>query len=406
MNNLLCRLCFITLLGIGCAEAQSYQIVHTFEGVEGAFGAQLLLGQQGILYGAAGGGGTFQGGTFFELQPNKQLTVLYNFSPSSGTGPGGLISIGGGVFDGITTFGGAFNNGTVFQLNTNGREKVLHSFVGNHGDGANPEGVLVRDDAGNIYGTALYGGLAGCGNGLGCGTVYKLTKHDAVTQLHTFTGGKDGGWPASGLVRDKAGNFYGTTTGGGDLSCFQGYGCGTIFKITAGGKFAVVHTFRGKPGDGSAPYSPLILDDTGNVYGTTSRGGTADLGTIFKLSSQGRLTVLYSFLGSPADGALPYAMLTRDKAGNLYGETTSGGNNGQNCVYYPAGPCGTVFVLNTKGKERVLHYFTGLKGDGFDPGGGLTIDQHGELYGTTGFGGDLNCAPLNFGCGVIFKLKP
>jgi len=232
-----------------------------------------------------------------------------------------------------------------------------------------------------------------------------LSASGKVTALHRFTGGKDGGWPAGSLVRDGQGNLYGVASGGGDLKCDSGYGCGTIFKITSNGKFSVLHTFTGS--NGATPQATMIRDARGNLYGTTVFGGSANFGTIFKLKPSGNLTVLHQFLGSPNDGAYPYfAPLTRDAAGNLYGVTMGGGDYGSKCEI-TGGSCGVAFKLDATGKINILHFFTGLNGDGAAPGGGLVFDEAGELYGTAYRGGNLSeCPPPTYGCGVAFKLKP
>jgi uncharacterized repeat protein (TIGR03803 family) len=276
----------------------------------------------------------------------------------------------------------------------------LHSFTGRSGDGEYPEAGLVLDEAGNLYGTALYAGLAGCGNGLGCGTVFKVSPTGTATQLHTFTGHTDGGWPLATLVRDQAGNLYGTASGGGDSNCYQGYGCGTIFRLDPAGHYKVLYTFTGAPSDGADPEAGMILDAAGNLYGTTQRGGSADFGTVFKLDPTGKETVLHSFLGAPTDGRYPaFATLIRDAAGNLYGVTPDGGNN---CTQTQVS-CGMAFMLDPTGTETVLYNFTGA-GDGADPFGGLVRDAAGNLYGATAYGGDFTSCV--FGCGVVFKLTP
>jgi uncharacterized repeat protein (TIGR03803 family) len=230
--------------------------------------------------------------------------------------------------------------------------------------------------------------------------VFKVSKTGRETVIHTFTGGTDGGWPLASLVRDKAGNLYGTASGGGDPNCYSGYGCGTIFRLDPAGHFTVLYTFTGTGGDGSGPEAGLILDEAGNLYGTTQYGGTAAYGTVFKLDPAGKETVLYSFLGAPEDGRFPaFATLSRDATGNLYGVTPDGGRYCQNQTY-----CGIVFMLDPTGKETVLHYFTGTKGDGAFPTGGVVRDESGNLYGTTGGGGDFSACYR--GCGIVFKLTP
>jgi len=352
---LLAGACLTALTAIGPAEAQTYAILHKFKG--GQDGASptggLVRDAQGNLYGTtSGGGGYSYQGTAFRLSSSNKETVFYRFLEGYGADPFvGLIEDGHGTFYGTTIYGGAYGLGTVFKLDKNGNESVLHSFTGNSGDGEYPEAGLVLDDAGNLYGTTLYAGIPGCGNGEGCGTLFKVSKTGKETLLHSFTGGTDGGWPIASLVRDKAGKLYGTASGGGDPNCYSGYGCGTVFRLDPAGHFKVLYTFTGKGGDGSGPEAGLILDDAGNLYGTTQRGGTADYGTVFELDPTGKETVLYSFLAPPGDGNYPaFGTLSRDASGNLYGVTPSGGRN---CLeqYY----CGIAFMLDPTGKETVLH---------------------------------------------------
>jgi uncharacterized repeat protein (TIGR03803 family) len=267
-------------------------------------------------------------------------------------------------------------NGTVFKLDTTGRETVLHSFTGTP-DGAIPRAALVRDAAGNLYGTTVFGGAS-----IGYGTVFKLDTTGKETVLHSFTA-TDGSGPVAALVRDAAGNLYGTTAyGGASLS-------GTVFKLDTSGTETVLHSFTGRA-DGAIPYAALVRDHAGNLYGNTAYGGASGYGTVFKLDTTGRETVLHSFTGA-SDGASPFDALVRDPAGNLYGTATFGGDP------FCSSGCGTVFKLDTTGKETVLHSFTG-RADGAIPAG-LVRDPAGNLYGTTYYGGA-------FGYGVVFKLTP
>jgi uncharacterized repeat protein (TIGR03803 family) len=232
--------------------------------------------------------------------------------------------------------------------------------------------------------------------------------------LHNFGSGSDGQYPQSGLIGDAAGNLYGTTTYGGTYSCGEP-NCGTVFELTpiAGGGWTetVLHSF-GSATDGYNPYSGVILDAAGNLYGTTAGGGTHSQGTVFKLSpSEGggwTETVLHNFGNGTDEGAaVPLAGLVLDAAGNLYGTTFVGG------AYYCAdlnGGCGTVFELTPIAggvwKETVLHSFGGGM-NGYAPYAGVILDAAGNLYGTTEFGGidDCDVAP-DHGCGIAFKLTP
>jgi uncharacterized repeat protein (TIGR03803 family) len=255
---------------------------------------------------------------------------------------------------------------------------LLHTFTGGK-DGANPQGTLVLN-GGNLYGTAYDGAL-------GYGTVFQVNiKTHKLTVLHAFAGPpSDGQFPLSGLVLDQGRNFYGTTYAGGAL------GLGTVYQVNSGGTESVVHSFAGSS-DGCLPYSGLIRDSQGNLYGTTSCGGAPPGGgAVFKLDTTGQLTLLYSF-GSdfPSGGFFPIGGLLLEK-GELYGTTALGGDYG------------TVFKVNVQtGASAVLHNFTsGL--DGSYPAAGLIGDSAGNLYGTTEYGGD-GFGEIS-GYGVVFKLN-
>jgi uncharacterized repeat protein (TIGR03803 family) len=295
--------------------------------------------------------------------------------------------------------------------------KTLYKFSGGN-DGRGPEASLIVDAAGNLYGTTVQGGNLSCHSGYGCGTVFKLTPNSdggwTESVLYSFTGGNDGRGPVASLILDAAGNLYGTTPSGGNLSCNSGYGCGTVFKLTpsSDGSWteSVLYSFGSYSGDGNDPLAGLIFDAAGNLYGTTAYGGAGGEGTVFELTpmSGGSWTesVLNSFTGG-ADGGGPVAGLTLDKAGNLYGTTEQGGTYSHNCE--ASNNCGVVFKLTPSSgggwAEQVLHALTGGK-DGGLPRAGLIFDAAGNLYGTAIQGGDrLSCDPY-YGCGTVFKLTP
>ncbi len=257
---------------------------------------------------------------------------------------------------------------------------VLNNFTGK-ANGGNPYAGLFRDKTGNLYGTTYYYGAYGFGN------VFKLDTSGTETVLYSFTGGTDGGNPYAGLVRDKTGNLYGTTEDGGDLSCNSGSGCGTVFKIDTSGTETVLHSFAGGTTDGRNPYGGLLRGSArGNLYGTTLGDGSGGYGTVFKVSKTGKETVRYNFNG--ADGAYPNAGLIRDGKGNLYGTTLDGGASGY----------GTVFKIDTSGTETVLHNFTGGTTDGCYPDATPALDKKDNLYGTT-----VECGSSNVG--TIWKVN-
>jgi uncharacterized repeat protein (TIGR03803 family) len=248
----------------------------------------------------------------------------------------------------------------VFKVDKTGAETVLHTGFGSMGS-------LVRDSAGNLYGTTYLGG------DLNLGAVFEVDADNNARVLHSFGRGKDGRYPAAGLILDQAGDLCGTTSGGGVHSA------GTVFKLTRSRGEIVLHSFAGP--DGSNPYANLIGDTNGNLYGTTEFGGPSGNGVVFRLDSVGRETVLYSFTGG-ADGSRPAAGLVRDQDGNLYGTTVAGG----------AHSVGAVFELNKHLKESVLHSFAGA--DGVEPSSQLVRDAQGNLYGTTLDGGPSDTGTL------------
>lgn len=270
--------------------------------------------------------------------------------------------------------------------------KILYAF---HlpPDGNRPSGVMARDTAGNLYGTTMYGGGSGCYSPTGCGVIFELDKAGVENVLHSFAGDPDGEFP-NAVIRDAAGNLYGTTSAGGANTW------GTVFKLNTSGKETILYNFTPRDG-GAVPLSGLIMDSAGNLYGTTLNGGTGPCssfapgcGTVFKCDTSGKETVLYSFQGVP-DAEFPYGDLIQDAEGNFYGTTGYGGTSNQ----------GTVFKLDVTGKETVLYSFTSVP-DGANPHAGLIHDQAGNLYGTTLTGGTGQCdsEPLGTGCGTVFKL--
>src|SRR5271157_1962225 len=276
---------------------------------------------------------------------------------------------------------------------------VLYTFTGSP-DGAVSDGGLVRDAQGNLYGTTYYGGNSACTGpfGNGCGTVFKVNTTGNEAVLYSFTGGGDGAFPVAGLVRYAQGNLYGTTSQGGDLACNAPNGCGTVFKVDTTGKETVLYSFTGGA-DGAYPKAGLLPDAQGNLYGTTNQGGASNYGTVFKVDSTGNETVLYSFTGTGGDGAGPEAGLVQDAQGNLYGTTAGGGDVACNAPH----DCGTVLKVDRIGQESVLYSFTGTGGDGACSYAGLVQDAQGNLYGTTAGGGDLACN-AGRGCGTVFKV--
>ncbi len=391
-----------------------------YRGVAGAaLAAAILLGLAAVAAPSA------QAQTYTE-------SVLHTFTgpPDGAALQEGVVEDTKGNLYGTTFYGGdsacntPYGCGTVFKLAPPAQpggtwtETVLHSFTGTGGDGAEPWVDLVRDAKGNLYGSTEFGGDLSCNAPDGCGTVFKLAPPVAPsvtwteTVLHSFTGSPDAAVPAKRLVLDAEGNLYGTTRDGG------ANGNGTVFKLAPPVAPSVTwtETVLYSPEGGSGPGEPggLLRDTQGNLYVPCSGGGTYGNGMVFMLappvapSVTWTETALYSFTGG-ADGSYIGELLLQDKQGNLYGIARAGGDlacgtlegNGN----YPG--CGTVYKLSppvapsVTWTETTLYSFTGGT-DGSEPGG-LLRDAQGNLYGSTGYGGDLSCYAPN-SCGTVFKL--
>jgi uncharacterized repeat protein (TIGR03803 family) len=422
-------LLFFGLL-LGATWAQTETVLYSFcaqkNCADGATPvAGMVLDHKGDLYGTTQYGGAYGAGTVFKLTPRGKETVLYSFCAQQINCVDGAQPLAGLVFDqrgnlyGTTVAGGAYERGIVFKLTPKGKETVVYSFCAQTGcaDGADPSSGLVFDKKGNLYGTTS-GGLDNRDCHEGCGIVFKLTPRGKETVVYSFCSQQincvDGWGPAAGLIFDQNGNLYGSTANGGFHNsglCY--YGCGVLFKLTPEGKYTALYSFcahvQGNCADGAYPGSGLILDQKGNLYGTTYGGGIYNDGcpygcaVAFKLTPDGKETVLYSFCAETycADGLWPHAGLILDQNGNLYGTASEGGAH-NDCDYYG---CGVVFKLTPKGKETILHTLEGS--DGAAPGAGLVFDRKGNLYGTTVAGGAYNnCNDNRGGCGVVFKLTP
>ena len=368
-------------------DGSSFSILHSFEG--GALDglgpyAALVLDASGDLYGTTTSGGASDTGTVFKLETDGSgFSVLYGLAGLDGANPyAGVILDGAGELYGTTFVGGATLAGTVFSLNTDGTGfAVLHTFNWSPSEGASPHASLLPDSAGSLYGTTVYGGASGGG------TVFTV-RNDGTgfVVLHSFAGGvADGSWPYASLILDDAGYLYGTTElGGASL-------VGTVFRLkTDGSGFTVLLSFEGGTSDGANPDAALILDGAGNLYGTTTNGGTSGYGTVFRLRTDGTgCAVLHNFMGGTSDGANPDAALVLDGAGNLYGTSENSGASG----------FGTVFKLKTDGSGfALLHSFAGPASDGVAPEAPLILDGAGNLYGTTRGGGAT-------GYGTVFRLR-
>lgn len=370
-------------------------------------------------------------------QDSARYTVLHAFKGTDGATPyGSLISDWEGNLYGTTIGGGdtadtpcqnspfAPGCGVVYKLDQHGNESVLYQFKGGP-DGAFPATELLLDEAGNLYGTARGGGLTSnpaCGFAQGCGVVFKTDRDGGQSVLYSFKGGSDGFGVASGLIRDQAGNFYGTTVAGGiSNTVCTGDGppgtCGVVYKLDPKGNETVLHTFTGGS-DGYAPFGSLVRDWQGNLFGIASNGGDisssfcgttvpalADAlgcGTVFKIDYTGNFSMLHTFEGQDG-GPFPDGWLATDYAGNIYGITGNGGS----AVSSTNLGNGTIFKIDRQGNESVLYNFAG-GAQGFTSFGSVIRDNRGNLYGATFFGGDTTdpaCSAVG-GCGVVFRLDP
>jgi len=398
------------------AHAQTFSVIHTFTGVgeDGAFPEAGVTERAGALYGTTSGGGisgVFGFGSVYQMTPTGAAWAYTPIFPFPEDGYIGYDPIARVVFGPDhhlygTTFNGGIHNGggTVFSLtpppsicktvSCPWSSKLVWSFNAfDTSGGDNPgSGDLLWDEQGNIYGPTAYGGNPGLG------VIYELSPSGngwQETVLYTFTDLPDGRIPFGGLIFDPQGNLWGTTAYGGPADQ------GTIFKLThtpgAGWQETIVYSLQNN--DGEAPMGGLVMDSSGNFYGTASDLGSGVGGTVFELSPSGdsyTFKVLYSFSGYYGCG--PQAGLTLDSAGNLYGTTRCDG----------AYQSGNVFKLtnNNGWVYTSLYDFTGGS-DGNQPYSNVTIGTDGTLYGTAERGGSFegDCGKAG-GCGVVWQIKP
>lgn len=311
----------------------SETVLYAFAGgSDGTYPSGVIKDSQGNLYGTTyeGGNTGCSGngcGTVFKITPDGTKTTVHTFAGGTdGANPAGIVKVGKDFY-GVTAQGGIkncgpYNCGTVYRLDARGKEYILHRFAGGS-DGSYPAG-LIADSAGNLYGATVLGGGSGC-MGSGCGTVFKLARDGTESVLHAFAAGSDGSGPDSQLTLDASGNLYGTTAVGGSDAC-QGYGCGTVYKVSADGTEQVLYAFQGTS-DGSWPWGNLILDAAGNLYGVTDVGA----GVVFRLAPDGKENVLHAFTGAK-DGDQPNGLVA-DNKGNLYGTALYGGTDGEGTVF-------------------------------------------------------------------------
>ncbi len=338
--------------------------------------------------------------------PGQSFTAMHSFDQTDGANAqASLIQATNGNFYGTTSWaGGSGVNscGTVFGITPAGKLTMVYSFPGYYApDGCGSVTPLVQGTNGNFYGTTTRGGDAPWGGG---GTVFEITPAGKLTTLHSFCLQNvcpDGTGPHGGLVLGTDGNFYGTTSNNDDY----GPTGGTVFKITPSGVFTKLYTFCSQVQndvctDGDGPYGGLVQGTDGNFYGTTVLGGIGG-GTVFKITPSGQLTTLYSFCQHIADyqctdGSSPEAPLVQGTDGNFYGTTAEGGPSNPYGYTY-----GEVFKITPTGTLTTLYGFDGLDGEG--PIAGLIQASDGNFYGTTSYGG-ANGSGSNYG--TAFQITP
>lgn len=400
--------CGLAMAATQSTQAQTFSLLHSFSGGHdgGTLYSGVTIDRAGNFYGTTfSGGGTGCGGSgcgiVFKLvhrDSSWQLTPIYIFTGLSDGGypEAGVVFGPDGSLYGTTEAGGSGGFGVVYRLQPPATacgsvlcpwiETVLYNF-----ENGEPSftGALTFDASGNIYGTTYDGGSTGYGS------VYELSPSNGGWNemvLHSFMGGNDGGFPDSGVILDSAGNLYGTTQAGGETY-------GVVYKLThSGSGWTETVLYRFTDGsDGSSPWGGLVFDAAGKLYGTTQGSGIQGGGTVFQLSpatGAWTLTTLHTFV---FDEGWPYATLTMDTPGNLYGTTAYDDGTGSDGVAFE-------LVRSSGWTYETLHTFDGLS-DGGGPYGGVTMDTSGNLYGTTAAGGsDLqNCSN---GCGVVWEITP
>jgi uncharacterized repeat protein (TIGR03803 family) len=385
---------FLILTSTSLVEAQTLQTLCSFNNTNGANPqAALTLGSDGNFYGTTYGGGftnsTYPSGmgTVFKVTTNGTLTTLASFNSANGALPQAALTLGNdGNFYGTTIRGGAtdsthiYGMGTVFKVTTNGALTSLVYF--NSANGALPYGALTLGNDGNFYGTTYGGGFTNSTYPSGMGTVFKVTTNGTLTTLLYFNGA-NGTSPRTALTLGNDGNFYGTTVGGGSG---DNGGDGTVFKVTTNGTLTTLVSFVIT--NGASPEGSLALGNDGNFYGTTltDRSG---YGTIFRVTTNGTWTTLVSF--SNTNGANPQAALTLGSDGSFYGTTQSGGITNSTYSY----GMGAIFQVTTNGMLTMLASFANT--NGANPSAALTQGNDGSFYGTTAGGG-------SHGDGTVFCL--
>jgi uncharacterized repeat protein (TIGR03803 family) len=356
--------------------------LYNFAGAPGgSYPNGIVVAPGGEIYGTTANGGSANLGVVYKLDAKGQETIMHSFKGGTdGSGPSAAplaIDAAGNTY-GTTGQGGAYSVGTVYTISPSGQETVLYTFTGG-ADGATPEGGVVLDAAGNLYGTTAGGGSGGL-TGLQEGVVFKVTPSGQETVLYSFTGLSDGGSPSAGVIFDPEGNLYGTTFYGGT------YNGGVVYRLTPAGQETALYSFTGGS-DGADPIEGLVRDSAGNLYGTNVNYGADGSGVLFKLDTAGNLIVLHSFGSGP--GGYQSSGLVINSAGTIYGSTASGGGTG--CLGYG---CGAIFQVGTAGDFSAVYTFGGgADGEGHQ----IALSPTGALYGDAEGGAD--------GGGILYRLR-
>lgn len=383
-------------------RAQTYSDLYNFgtnanDPINPQVSGVIGQGRDGELYSTTPFGGSNGQGAAFKISPTGTLSRIFDFTltASGGTNPFGGMTLGtDGNFYGTTKTGGPFSYGTLFKLSSSGVLTTQYDFgtcVYPCNEGTYPISPPIEGSDGNYYGT-----VPNTITGYNFGVVYKLTSAGKYSTLYAFDGTL-GYNPEAPLMQATDGNLYGTTALGGKTvtSCYGPNGsCGTVFKITTGGKLTTIYEFDQTHGAG--PLGPVIQGTDGNFYGTTSAGGSSGLGVIFKLTSAGVITVLHNFIGS--DGETPQAGLIQANDGNFYGVASGGGSLGY----------GTIFKVTSTSDHTfsVLYDFDQTHGQ--TPEATLFQNTNGILYGDTNLGGSKSSGvfySLNIGAAEFAKLQ-